>query len=1755
MTDEYISLETGEDEAETEEVEAEAEAQRLRRRQDGGGGKSETEMMNVIGAAGDLGFVLLGWAGPGEWGVGAGVFLLIFLQDQMSLPLIYLERVFHDSGNMLTEISVGKNVCDFKDGSPVVSHNCVSGILSVSPQLSEPSHVRAEPSVHMDTLDLSGADLLLAAFDSLSFVENPGHRADEEKDTVKFDAPNSCVEVDPSRQLDSEVKYYSESVHVADPSLQKDCEGQDVVKVDDVSETKPLIVYSSRRRSGRNLKLNQNNEEHKPDGKCRRTAKKNKILDSISLQISRRRRSAFCKRARSSVWGSLGNIIQGFQVNVGLDMNLNNGIRPKRANDGLVNGRRARNSKKPMGKSCTPTSNISLKVKIGKTKGQYYSKSNYVENLSGKEKNISNLFKGIENKLEEGVARSIGLPCKGNLEKLTLSDASMFNIHLDDKDIVDNAFAYISVDPPGIISQEEVDKLGAANSNRCSDPGTSPDSEVINSVPDFRIFAEGSKNMQDVLNLSKAYVSSGEVVSLSLPPKSTKKGKKRGKCPQAGDCSVESKLFSSEIMNNAQDSVKLGHGNTLGDESYYIDASMNTAGKACLDTSRTEGVSGDPMHFSRFADMGTSCEASKVQTNKDIKPSTLVSAVELSESQICKELFPSNKGQKIPENSRENGGSKSRSEVLDLPIKKRNASRKKGSQCHSVANHDVKEGGDFCIFVGVEAGNQLSSDLGESGCASQRSSGETHKLELFPCGERECTVPARSAWVLCDDCDKWRRIPATLADQIEEANCRWTCKDNKDKNFSDCSIPQEKSDADINKELAISDASCEDDAFMKSNQNQSIVAQHSSWTLIKSNFFLHRSRKTQTIDEIMVCHCKPLSDGRRGCEDKCLNRMLNIECVQGTCPCGELCSNQQFQKHKYAKLKWFRCGKKGYGLQVVEDIADGQFLIEYVGEVLDMNAYETRQREYALKGHKHFYFMTLNGSEVIDACAKGNLGRFINHSCDPNCRTEKWMVNGEVCVGLFALKDIKKGEEITFDYNYVRVFGAAAKKCVCGSPNCRGYIGGGGDPLNAEVIVQDDSDEEYPEPVMFCDDKEMNYYWNDIMKTSLSDGEIKVVKETAVNEDRMEQLESALYLLKTASEILSSDNLIPNERTSVKSQVRDTLVHNECQLEDFSAAAAVHLDMNKETQGSVNRSASAGLKVESEEAEHSRFHVATPAYCRKSLSDVVETKRKLEATIEGKRGELTKSDTLSNTRRSSSSANKGKLKINSDKKNPDVDKSHALPYKSNKLLELSLNSHFEAVEAKLNELLNPDGGISKRKDASRGYLKLLFLTAASGNNGHGEAIQSNRDLSMILDALLKTKSRTVLIDIINKNGLQMLHNIMKHYRREFIKTPILRKLLKVLEHLALREILNLEHINGGPPRPGVESFRDSILILTEHADKQVHQIARHFRDRWIRRPIRKNCCMDRDLGRMEFHHSSNYNRFPFLHDALSHRSGKPSEAIDCCIEPSAVISGVSEGSHASCTSDCGANGTKTRKRKSRWDNPLASYPHVADDEEQNTDEDAPPGFNSPLNASIIPSDACSTAIEHERAMPMKHTFDVVLGDSQQRFISHLSVSYGVPFPIMQQFGTPEAESFNSWNVAPGLPFHPFPPLPPYLRGKRELPTSAKCASMSEAAGHAEQCYGNRANHPLSQNHTGTCKDLPDMRVSCANVHPNVHPRGSYNLGRKYFRQHKWNNSKLAPPWIRNRSGWEYMGNGSRDGMANVGCGSGANEYQSAYNKQ
>ncbi|KAG8141296.1 hypothetical protein E2320_006929 [Naja naja] len=77
---------------------------------------------------------------------------------------------------------------------------------------------------------------------------------------------------------------------------------------------------------------------------------------------------------------------------------------------------------------------------------------------------------------------------------------------------------------------------------------------------------------------------------------------------------------------------------------------------------------------------------------------------------------------------------------------------------------------------------------------------------------------------------------------------------------------------------------------------------------------------------------------------------------------------------------------------------------------------------------------------IIDAGPKGNYSRFMNHSCNPNCETQKWTVNGDVRVGLFALCDIPAGMELTFNYN-LDCLGNGRTECHCGAENCSGFLG------------------------------------------------------------------------------------------------------------------------------------------------------------------------------------------------------------------------------------------------------------------------------------------------------------------------------------------------------------------------------------------------------------------------------------------------------------------------------------------------------------------------------------------------------------------------------------------------------------------------------------------------------------------------------------------------------------------------------------------
>lgn len=133
--------------------------------------------------------------------------------------------------------------------------------------------------------------------------------------------------------------------------------------------------------------------------------------------------------------------------------------------------------------------------------------------------------------------------------------------------------------------------------------------------------------------------------------------------------------------------------------------------------------------------------------------------------------------------------------------------------------------------------------------------------------------------------------------------------------------------------------------------------------------------------------------------------------------------------------------KKGFGLRAEADLRPHQFIFEYVGEVINEGQFRRRMRQYDEEGIKHFYFMSLSKGEFVDATKKGNLGRFCNHSCNPNCYVDKWVVGEKLRMGIFAERHIRAGEELVFNYNVDR-YGADPQPCYCGEPNCTGFIGG-----------------------------------------------------------------------------------------------------------------------------------------------------------------------------------------------------------------------------------------------------------------------------------------------------------------------------------------------------------------------------------------------------------------------------------------------------------------------------------------------------------------------------------------------------------------------------------------------------------------------------------------------------------------------------------------------------------------------------------------
>lgn len=131
----------------------------------------------------------------------------------------------------------------------------------------------------------------------------------------------------------------------------------------------------------------------------------------------------------------------------------------------------------------------------------------------------------------------------------------------------------------------------------------------------------------------------------------------------------------------------------------------------------------------------------------------------------------------------------------------------------------------------------------------------------------------------------------------------------------------------------------------------------------------------------------------------------------------------------------------GTGVYAIKDIPAGKKIIEYLGERIDKEESERRanaQMEHAEKtGDAAVYIFTLNKKWDLDGNMPWNTARLLNHSCAPNC--EAWIEDKQIF--LYSLREIAKGEELTFDYGF-DIENYEDHPCLCGSDDCVGYIVG-----------------------------------------------------------------------------------------------------------------------------------------------------------------------------------------------------------------------------------------------------------------------------------------------------------------------------------------------------------------------------------------------------------------------------------------------------------------------------------------------------------------------------------------------------------------------------------------------------------------------------------------------------------------------------------------------------------------------------------------
>ena len=134
---------------------------------------------------------------------------------------------------------------------------------------------------------------------------------------------------------------------------------------------------------------------------------------------------------------------------------------------------------------------------------------------------------------------------------------------------------------------------------------------------------------------------------------------------------------------------------------------------------------------------------------------------------------------------------------------------------------------------------------------------------------------------------------------------------------------------------------------------------------------------------------------------------------------------------KLYKIKKSKIDKNG--LYASCNIKKGTKIIEYKGKIISVKKSETDPK---FDNEKAIYLFNINKRFDLDGDFKFNIARLINHSCNPNCE----VFGKGLKVWVYAMKDIRKGDELSYDYGFSYDENFKQFPCNCRSKNCVGYI-------------------------------------------------------------------------------------------------------------------------------------------------------------------------------------------------------------------------------------------------------------------------------------------------------------------------------------------------------------------------------------------------------------------------------------------------------------------------------------------------------------------------------------------------------------------------------------------------------------------------------------------------------------------------------------------------------------------------------------------